>query len=659
MSMKSLVKRLGAAALCVLLCVLSVAAVAAANNEVVIMECDGMKLQLPDNMTAVTRDTDKNDPYFAREGNDYNTVMRDFEEKNIYMRATDNIAVILTLTSNTTPQSKEMDNYNKYSFAQLEEIKNNTLSASGGAAVYTSGTPDEAGKDVVWIYYDLNAEGHSQYRAETIYGGKIITMTLFRNGGNVEPQDYQILSSVASSVRFAPKSDADNKKQMLIYIAIGAGVVALILLIVLIVVISKVKNRRKKTDNDKILQELAGKYQSNTPVRQVPEEPAMTGEAPVQTAVTAPKQEPAPQPAEEASDALVDSDMFDDEEYTGRKYSDADIARLLGDVEDDENFIEALSAEEAAPDDTEDMDSVTDTADDSISEFFEDAPEASEKEPTEEAIPDAAEAAPEAEEVTEAAEAVLATAGTVIKAEEADEAVEEAAAAEEVPAAAEEIFEETAEETDDETAEEISEEPKAETPEEAADEAAEAAAEASAEEAAAEEAAEESAEESVEEDEDFDEFVSDEVLAREENKQEKFKESSDFFEESPKKVMGVISSKEIEEAEEYDVIGEVEQRAGELEQEPRQKGEGFVGVLKKIGGGIKYFFVHCGYFATNVHRAFKRRRAMKKRKKAEEERRARQAERRRQERASDLRPRDKNGLVQVHRRDDRRPPNRR
>ena len=175
---------------------------------------------------------------------------------------------------------------------------------------------------------------------------------------------------------------------MLIYIAIGAGVVALILLIV---VISKVKNRRKKTDNDKILQELAGKYQSNTPVRQVPEEPAMTGEAPVQTAVTAPKQEPAPQPAEEAPGALVDPDMFDDEEYTGRKYSDADIARLLGDVEDDENFIEALSAEEAAPDDTEDMDSVTDTADDTISEFFEDAPEASEKEPTEEAIPDAVE----------------------------------------------------------------------------------------------------------------------------------------------------------------------------------------------------------------------------------------------------------------------------
>lgn len=632
--MKSIVRKLGAAALCVLLCVMSVMAVAAAGNEVVIMDCDGMKLQLPDNMTAVTRDADKNDPYFLREGNDYNTVMRDFEEKNIYMRATDNIAVILTLTCNTTPQSKEMDNYNKYSFAQLEEIKNNTLSASGGAAVYTSGTPDEAGRDVVWIYYNLTAEGQTQYRAETIYGGKIITLTLFRNEGDVEPQDYEILSSVVSSVTFAPKAEIDSKKQMLIYIAIGAGVVALILLIVLIVVINKLKNRKKKTDNNKILQELADKYQSNTPARQVQEASAAV-EEPVQAA----EEQPAPHPVTEAAVTPAEPEIFEEEEYTGRKYSDADIARLLGDVEDDENFTEALPAEKAdSEEEAEEGDSVTNPAD-NISEFFEDAPTEVDAE-----APGAIEKADEeAEEATEATE-------DVSPAVEAKPEAAEPEAAEKVTELAEKISE--AAEEAPEMAGEISD--AVENVPETAEGAIQAAAAEPAE--AGEAAEEETAEEPGEADEEFNEFVSDEVLAREENKQEKFKNSSDFFEESPKKMMGVISSKEIEEAEEYDVIGEVEQRAGELEQEPKPQGEGFGSVMKKIGGGFKYFFVHCGYFATNVHRAVKRKRAIKKRKKAEEQRRARQTERRRQERAATERPRDKNGLVQVHRRDDRRPP---
>ena len=65
---------------------------------------------------------------------------------------------------------------------------------------------------------------------------------------------------------------------------------------------------------------------------------------------------------------------------------------------------------------------------------------------------------------------------------------------------------------------------------------------------------------------------------------------------------------------------------------------------------------HCGYFATNVKRSIKRRRAINKRKKAEEERRQKQIERRRQQRAAQERRRDSNGLVQVHSRDDRRPP---
>ena len=430
--MKSIVKKIGISALCVWLCLVSVLTIAAAGNNVAIPECDGMTLTLPDNMTAVTRSTDKSDPYFMRDGNDYNTVMRDFEQNNIYMRASDNIAIILTLTSNTTPQSKEMENYNKYSFAQLEEIKNNTLNASDGTALYISGTPDEAGKDVVWIYYDITVDGRTQYRAETIYRGKIVTMTLFRNAGNVEVQDYQILSSVVSSIKFAPKSENADQKQMLIYIAIGAGAVALILLILLIVVIRTIKRRKPKEDNDRVLRELADKYHSNAPMKPYSEEEGAFEEEPAPTAAQQPEPSEAPAQPEQpvVSEAVaLPEEYSDDEVYEGRKYSDADIARLLGDVEDDENFIEALPLMDAdSEDDSEVRDSVTDPAD-NISEFFEDAPE--------DGAQDDAESVPQ--EPTDRSQE---------EAEEAAEAAEEAVAGETA-----------ANEAEDDSAEQLPEEP--------------------------------------------------------------------------------------------------------------------------------------------------------------------------------------------------------
>ena len=152
--------------------------------------------------------------------------------------------------------------------------------------------------------------------------------------------------------------------------------------------------------------------------------------------------------------------------------------------------------------------------------------------------------------------------------------------------------------------------------------------------------------------------------------EESFEDSDDFFEEKPQRIMGVISSREIEEAEDYDVIGEEEQRAetvkrqapspevnAEEADEDEAAAKAGSELLAKIGAAIKQFFIHLGYFFTNLRRAVKRRHAIKKRKRAEEERRLREEERRRQERirrAERERQRDANGLVQVHRRDERR-----
>ena len=129
---------------------------------------------------------------------------------------------------------------------------------------------------------------------------------------------------------------------------------------------------------------------------------------------------------------------------------------------------------------------------------------------------------------------------------------------------------------------------------------------------------------------------------------EKFDNSYDFFEEAPRKIVGIIDvdSADLRNAEDYDVLVEEEKRARKVETEQKAKTDSDITEkLAKAGGAVKNFFVHCGYFCTNVSRMIKRKRAMKKRQKAEAARRERERRRREMNRQR----RDENGLVQVHR----------
>ncbi len=153
---------------------------------------------------------------------------------------------------------------------------------------------------------------------------------------------------------------------------------------------------------------------------------------------------------------------------------------------------------------------------------------------------------------------------------------------------------------------------------------------------------------------DEEDYNNDEELVRQESKQSRFKDSDDFFEEAPKKTMGVISSKDVRDAEDFDVIYEEEKKVTEVEKPAKKKGEGVANTLKKVGGGIKSFCVHFGYFCTNVSRMIKRKNAQRKRRKAEAERRER-ARMRAERQNAQRREMQDNGLVRVRSRNDRRP----
>lgn len=80
------------------------------------------------------------------------------------------------------------------------------------------------------------------------------------------------------------------------------------------------------------------------------------------------------------------------------------------------------------------------------------------------------------------------------------------------------------------------------------------------------------------------------------------------------------------------------------------KTESFIAAAEKAGNGIKNFFVHCGYFCTNVSRLIKRKHAAKSVKKLNSN-----AEKRACEKTAGCARRDGNGLVKVHSATQRRP----
>lgn len=553
------------AVLCALLCAIgSTFICSAASQRYTINEIDDMVIYLPDDMTAITRSSQNTDRYFSVFGLDYDATMQNFKNGDIYLQGMDSMSSLtVTVTMTKNADSNSIGNYNLLEADKLSQVSSNFLSQSE----YTSCTPDMSGK-IVWLNFDTNVTSNGlsirAYQANTVYDGMSVSITLQRNSGNVTPEDYAAFTEIVSSVNFQRESSIGS---MIPYIIIGASIAVILLLIILIIVVKHVKKRRKKNRNDRILEELAGKYTSKRRNK----------------------------PAQEHSEySVYEDEKFEEDEY---KIDKTEI--------DSEDFFKGV--EQSDNEDVKIYKSSERKIDDSEIEEILNFKRMSDKK-----------AAAKAEESL--AEVVYSNANHADNEEK----------------------NEIKTETEIENSEEIAE---SET----------------AEEAPAEDVKDKTnmvseledglfgeADENDEED-----YNNDEELIRQEAKRVKFKDSDDFFEEAPKKTMGVISSKEIRDAEDFDVINEVEERVKEVEKPSQNAGKSFVDAMKKVGGGIKSFGVHCGYFCTNVSRMIKHKHAMKKRQKAEAERRERARQRAERQRAQ-RREMENGGLVQVHSRSESR-----
>ena len=575
-------KRVLAMAMCVLCIAGSIVICSAASQKYVISELDEMSITLPDGMSAATRSTKSTDRYFSLFGLDYDTTMDNFRNSDIYLQGmNDSSTLTLTVTMTKTDESKGIKNYALLDDEELNKVKTSFLDESE----YSSCTPYQSEDNkIMWFLFEANVNaGGSQikaYQANTVYDGMSINVTLQHNGSNVTADEYSVFSGTVASVSFGKESWIQD---LIPVIIIGGAVIAVILVILLILVIRHARKRGKKSRNDKIISELADKYnlydgeksegrnrkkkskKNNDTEYGYSDEIGTDGYVDISSSDSSANSE--------GSD-YIDSEIFEDrlqaqmrEDYLGesspediRIYDKNKPERVVSDEEIDEILSTTRKPEP-----------------DSDSVIYSDGEQA------------------EHEQI-----------------EEQSVAVEDAEAETDESEDAEEIYSSTENDEPDLTEDGLTE---------------------------------------------TEEFNNDEELVREQAKRTKFSDSDDFFEEAPKKTMGIISNKELDEAEDYDVIKEIEQRATKVENEEEDVDAGVpIGErLMKIGRGIKSFGIHFGYFCTNVYRLIKRKRAMAKRKKAEEERRERarqRAERQRQQRRAE----ESGSLVKVHSRTDRRPP---
>ncbi len=546
-----------AAILCGVIMILSscFAVFAADTNSYQINELDEMTVTLPDDMTAVTRDSKNTDRYFSLFGLDYDDTMNNFKSGDIYLQGMDsNSQTTITVTMTKNSDSRDISNYNLLNSEKLSEVTNNFLLQSE----YTACTPDTAQK-IVWLYFDTKVTSNTgtinAYQANTVYDGMSINVTLQRNSGNVTADDYNTFRSIVSSVNF---NKVGSENSMTLPIIIGAVVLALIIVVLLIIVLKKGKNKRKqnklKRANDRILEELAGKYNTGRDDESDTVDYEISASYDEETYGSTESNDNSDYIFEDDDNVDISSRAtnFDSDNYV-QDYKLPDLDRVISEDEIDEILGYRKSLEED-------------------------------------------------------------------RRRQAERSQEESAETDEM------VFEEDS--NGDMQDNQIDEQ-------------------------------QDNADGYILDDigDDEDEIETDEELIRQEAKKNKFEDSDDFFEEAPKKTVGVIRSKEVIDAEDFDVIKEVEEKASRVEQ-PDTESEPFgvvlVRTVKKIAGGVKSFFVHCGYFCTNVYRMIKHKSEVKKRRQAELERRERakrRAERARQQQNS----MQNGGLVRVHSRNDRRP----
>lgn len=267
--MRRNIKRVSALIITAMMLALSTVTAFCVDSHYYIKDLD-MNLNLPADMLVITRESDASDKYFSMFGLDYDTTMKEFTDAGVYLQGMfEDSSKSVTVSMVENDNSKKIQNYNRLPDDQLQSVQNSFLNSDN----YKSCNVVK-NNDVVFLELVMETETDGQVihstQANTVVDGMSITINLQpKKGTDLQDSDYSILSDIMQSVKFSENTDTLNP--VMIACVSVAAVIVIALIIVVIVIVKKrrkssVKPQKnlmeKKNKNDKILRELSNKYTS-------------------------------------------------------------------------------------------------------------------------------------------------------------------------------------------------------------------------------------------------------------------------------------------------------------------------------------------------------------------------------------------------------------
>ncbi|MGN1130721.1 MAG: hypothetical protein ACI4Q8_05155 [Ruminococcus sp.] len=245
--------------LCTVIAVLNLVAVNA-QGSFTTYELDeiGMSVAVPDDMLAVTRESEETDVFFTTFKSDYDSTMENLEKGNIYLQAmkTDNSAV-LTISMTENEDSRNIENYNSLSEDQLDSIKKTLLTNES----YKSCAIEKHNQNTYLDLYVKTKSDNKMVYAEqcnTVVDGKLYIITLQgSNGKKITADNKELMENILDSVTITPSNFFTENMDMIIFI----GVIALSFVAVAVLFIIILKHFKNPVRKDKnLLHELAHEH---------------------------------------------------------------------------------------------------------------------------------------------------------------------------------------------------------------------------------------------------------------------------------------------------------------------------------------------------------------------------------------------------------------
>ncbi|MCH5299463.1 MAG: hypothetical protein J1E96_06860 [Ruminococcus sp.] len=232
-------KRFGAIISLIIMCVLVGGAfplTAYAQNTSYELDELNMSVAVPNDMLAITRESEKTDSYFSKFGVDYEETMNNLEESNIYLYALkEDNSLSLTVTMAENDESKKIDSYSKISDEELSKIKDELL---GDKSYKTANIVEVNGTKYILLTMSTKS-GKKIIQAQqynTVINGENIIITMQSAAGKkLTADNKELFTSVIEGTSIIEVTFLSQHGDLII--SISATVIGLIIVVVALILL--------------------------------------------------------------------------------------------------------------------------------------------------------------------------------------------------------------------------------------------------------------------------------------------------------------------------------------------------------------------------------------------------------------------------------------